>query len=88
MKLYNEAVSENGKRQFILSGILKKNTFIAQIHLEKFIKELVYTNGGFVTVLECKNDYIYNKVKRILDSNLRENCFVDENYEFKFKLVG
>lgn len=88
MVLFSERVSNKGKKQIVLNGILKKNSFLSQMHLEKFIKELVYTNGGFVTVLECKNDYIYNKVKRILDSNLRENCFVDENYEFKFKLVG
>lgn len=87
-KFYSESLSEKGKKQFVLHGVLKRKSFLSQIHLEKFVKNLVYSNGGFFTIIECTNEYNYKKIKRILDANLNDDCFVDENYEFKFKLVG
>lgn len=87
-KFYSERISKCGKKQFILNGILKKDCFLSEIHLSKFIKNYEFSNCGFITVVECKNNYTYKKIKKLLDSNLNEDCFLDENSEFKFKLVG
>ena len=87
-KFYTEMVLPNGKYSFTLMGILRKESFLAQPHLHKFIVDFKYTNNGFVTILECDNAYSYGKIKKILDSNLNEQCFLNEEDEFRFKLVS
>lgn len=87
MKLYHESILPNGKYRITIMGILKRQSFLAQPHLEKFFKHFEYTDSGFITVLECDNEYSYKKIKKILDYNLKEECFLDSQEEFRFKIV-
>ena len=45
-KFYNYE-NKNGVHRFILNGLLKPNAFLAQSHLNKFIRRNKYTNSGF-----------------------------------------
>lgn len=86
-KFYNYE-NKNGVHRFVLNGLLKPNAFLAQSHLNKFVKRNKYTNSGFFTLIECKDDYSKNKIKKILDSNLSDECFLAHDEEFEFDLVG
>lgn len=85
-KYYNYELKD-GVHRFILRGLLRPNSFMAQSHLSKFIKRNKYSNSGFFTIIECNDSYSYEKIKRILDSNLNDNCFIDYDEEFEFELV-
>lgn len=87
-KFYEEVILPNGKYRFTLKGILRKESFLAQPHLHKFIVKFEYTDSGFNTILECNDEYSYNKVKKILNSNLSEGCFLNSSDNLEFKLVG
>lgn len=71
-------VYSNGENGYIiyLNGVLKKESFLGQSHLRKFTKGVLATNKGTFTIFECKNEYSFNKVKNILDSNLSSDIVI------------
>lgn len=81
-------IEEENRYIVILNGVLRKESFISQMHLNKFVEKYVYRNNSFNTILIAKDGYTLNKIKRILDYNVKESFFINESDNLEFLVLN